>query len=211
MEYITQLIDFILHIDKHLVELSYSYGKSMYIILFLIIFVETGLVITPFLPGDSLLFAAGMLAATGVFSIAYLIPLLIAAAFLGNFINFHIGRFIGPKVFEESRFKFINKSYLQKTQAYFDKHGVLTIILSRFLPIFRTFVPFIAGIGKMNYAKFILHTFIGGFLWVLIFTFAGYFFGNIPVVKANFSKVVLAIIFISLLPVFWTIVKKSSK
>jgi membrane-associated protein len=211
ISYVQYLFDFILHIDKHLVTLSEEYGTLMYWILFLIIFVETGLVVTPFLPGDSLLFAAGMLAATGVFNVFYLIILLIISAFLGNFVNFHIGKFIGPKVFDPNRFKWINKEYLLKTQTYFDKHGVLTIVLSRFLPIFRTFVPFIAGIGKMNYTRFILYTLIGGIAWVTLFTLAGYFFGNIPIVKNNFSKVVLGIIILSILPVLWTLFKNKKK
>lgn len=205
--YIQWLFDFIMHIDKHLVTLSEQYGTWMYAILFLIIFVETGLVVTPFLPGDSLLFAAGMLSATGAFDVTYLLVLLVLAAFLGNVINFHIGRFIGPKVFEENRFRFINKNYLIKTQEYFDKHGVMTVILSRFLPIFRTFVPFIAGVAKMNRSRFMLHTFIGGLAWVTLFLLAGYFFGNIPIIKNNFSKVILGIIVISVLPAVWAVIK----
>lgn len=205
--YTRWLFDFIMHIDHHLVALSAQYGTYMYLILFLIIFVETGLVVTPFLPGDSLLFAAGMLAATGAFDIFYLLVLLILSAFLGNFVNFHIGRYIGPKVFDDTRFRFINKDYLLKTQQYFDKHGVMTVILSRFLPIFRTFVPFVAGIARMNYTRFMFHTFIGGLAWVTLFLLAGYFFGNIPLIKNNFSKVVLGIIAVSALPAVWTIIK----
>lgn len=193
------LIDFILHIDQHLIEFVTDYGKWIYGILFLIIFVETGLVVMPFLPGDSLLFAAGALAATGAMDPWILGFLLFVAAVLGDTLNYHIGKYIGPKVFErESRW--INKDYLFKTQAFFNQHGGKTIIFARFLPFARTFAPFVAGVSHMNYRYFLTYNLIGAFAWVVSFVALGYLFGNIPAVKDNFTFVIFGIIFISILP-----------
>ncbi len=195
-----ELIDFILHVDDHLLEFITQYGVWIYAILFLIIFVETGLVVMPFLPGDSLLFAAGALAAsTGVMDPWILIPLLFLAAVLGDTLNYHIGRYIGPRVFEiESRF--INKKHLIATQQFFAKHGGKTIIFARFVPFARTFAPFVAGAGKMNYKYFLSYNVIGAFLWITSFVILGYMFGNMPIVKDNFTHLIFGIIIISVLP-----------
>ncbi len=195
-----ELIDFILHVDDHLLEFITQYGVWIYAILFLIIFVETGLVVMPFLPGDSLLFAAGALAAsTGVMDPWVLIPLLFLAAVLGDTLNYHIGRYIGPRVFEiESRF--INKKHLIATQQFFAKHGGKTIIFARFVPFARTFAPFVAGAGKMNYKYFLSYNVIGAFLWITSFVILGYMFGNMPIVKDNFTHLIFGIIIISVLP-----------
>ncbi len=195
-----ELIDFILHVDDHLLEFITQYGVWIYAILFLIIFVETGLVVMPFLPGDSLLFAAGALAAsTGVMDPWVLIPLLFLAAVLGDTLNYHIGRYIGPRVFEiESRF--INKKHLIATQQFFAKHGGKTIIFVRFVPFARSFAPFVAGAGKMNYKYFLSYNVIGAFLWITSFVILGYMFGNMPIVKDNFTHLIFGIIIISVLP-----------
>ncbi len=208
MEIIHTLFDFILHIDKHLAEIISQYGTLTYLILFLIIFGETGFVITPFLPGDSLLFAAGALCAneaTGM-NIWLLCILLIIAAISGNIINYQVGRWIGPKAFETDKW-FLKKKNLDRTQEFFEKYGMQAIVFSRFMPIIRTFAPFVAGVGKMNYKKFSLFNVLGGFLWVVLFLFAGYLFGNVPAVKNNFTIVILAIIFVSLIPVFIALLK----
>ena len=195
-----ELLDFILHVDDHLLEFITNYGIWIYAILFLIIFVETGLVVMPFLPGDSLLFAAGALAAsTGAMDPWLLIPLLFIAAVLGDTLNYHIGRYIGPRVFElESRF--INKKHLNATQAFFEKHGGKTIIFARFVPFARTFAPFVAGAGHMNYKFFLTYNVIGGFLWISSFVILGYLFGNMPIVKDNFTHLIFGIIILSVLP-----------
>lgn len=201
MEWIQFLIDFILHLDVHLNEIIAQYGILTYFILFLIIFAETGLVVTPFLPGDSLLFAAGALAASGnVLNIGWLVPLLFVAAVLGDFTNYHIGFFFGSKIFFDDKARFLKKDYLDRTHRFFEKYGNKTIVLARFVPIVRTFAPFVAGIGKMGYFRFALYNITGGALWIVIFLLGGYFFGNVPVVKNNFTLVILAIIFISILP-----------
>lgn len=201
MDIILQLIDFILNIDEHLSVFLADYGMWIYGILFLIIFVETGLVVMPFLPGDSLLFAVGALAAfTGELNPALLIALLFVAAVLGDTLNYHIGKFIGPKVFEKN-YRFINKEYLFKTQAFFEKHGGKTVIFARFLPFARTFAPFVAGTGSMNYKRFISYNVIGGFLWITSFVLLGYFFGNQPAIKDNFTYVIFGIIIFSVLPI----------
>ena len=194
------LIDFILHVDAHLFEFIKNYGVWVYGILFLIIFVETGLVVMPFLPGDSLLFAAGALAAsTGALNPWLLILLLFIAAVLGDTLNYHIGKYIGPRVFEiESRF--INKKHLVATQKFFEKHGGKTIIFARFIPFARTFAPFVAGAGSMNYKYFLSYNAIGGFLWIASFIILGYLFGNMPIVKDNFTHLIFGIIIISVLP-----------
>ncbi|MDO4450856.1 MAG: DedA family protein [Moraxella sp.] len=201
MDIILQLFDFILHIDKHLAQFLTDYGMWIYGILFLIIFVETGLVVMPFLPGDSLLFAAGALAAvTGALNPALLIGLLFVAAVLGDTLNYHIGKAIGPKVFELNT-RWINQEHLKKTQAFFDKHGGKTVIFARFLPFARTFAPFVAGAGSMHYQRFLAYNAIGGFLWIGSFILLGYFFGNQPIIKENFTYVIFGIIAITTLPV----------
>ena len=193
------LIDFILHIDVHLEQLIAAYGIITYAILFIIIFVETGLVLTPFLPGDSLLFAAGALAALGSFNVLGLLGLLITAAILGDTVNYWIGHFFGERLIANPKVP-IKKEHIDKTKAFFDKHGGKTIILARFVPIVRTFAPFVAGIGRMSYQKFISFNVIGGVIWVVLFILAGYYFGNIPAVKHNFSLVIMGIILVSVLP-----------
>ena len=195
-----ELIDFILHVDSHLFEFITNYGVWVYAILFLIIFVETGLVVMPFLPGDSLLFAAGALAAsTGAIDPVVLVILLFTAAVLGDTLNYHIGKFIGPRVFEiESRF--INKKHLAYTQKFFEKHGGKTIIFARFVPFARTFAPFVAGAGHMNYKFFLTYNLIGAFLWISSFITLGYLFGNMPIVKDNFTHLIFGIIILSVLP-----------
>ena len=200
MEFLSLFIDFVLHLDQHLSLIIQNYGAWVYLVLFLIIFCETGLVVTPFLPGDSLLFVAGTLAAAGGMEIQILFPLLVAASFLGDNTNYWIGRFVGPKVFSQQQSRFLNRAYLEKTHAFYEKHGGKTIIFARFLPIIRTFAPFVAGIGRMHYFHFALFSFFGSFFWISFFVLVGYFFGNIPVVKQNLTLVMLGIIFISILP-----------
>lgn len=197
------IINFILHLDTHLATLVANYGPWVYGFLFLIIFLETGLVITPFLPGDSLLFVAGAMAAVGDFNIWLLFAILAAAAILGDTVNYALGKYFGEKVFS----KFIKKEHLDKTQTFFDKYGKKTIILARFVPIIRTFAPFVAGVGKMHYFTFLSFNIIGGLAWVTLFTFSGFFFGNLPVVKENLGFIILAIIFISLLPILFEYLK----
>jgi membrane-associated protein len=199
MEFFYYIIDFIVNIDKHLSELISAYGTLTYFILFAIIFAETGLVITPFLPGDSLLFAAGTFAALGSIDVYILFVLLCIAAIVGDTVNYWVGHYIGPRVFKENR-RFIKKEYLERTHAFYEKHGGKTIIIARFIPIIRTFAPFVAGVGAMTYSKFILYNVSGGILWIGSFLFLGYFFGNIPFVRSNFSLVILAIIILSVLP-----------
>jgi len=197
---ISTLIDFILHIDQHLVHLSDQYGPWIYAILFVVIFCETGLVVTPFLPGDSLLFAAGGIAAIGGMNIHIMVLLLLTAAILGDAANFMIGKYFGQKLFANPDSKIFRRSYLEKTHAFYEKHGGKTIIIARFVPIVRTFAPFVAGMGDMHYGTFIRYNIIGAVLWVLSFSYAGYFFANIPVVKNNLGLVMAAIIVISILP-----------
>ena len=200
MEFFSFIIDFILHIDQHLTELAAQYGVWIYGILFLIIFCETGLVVMPLLPGDSLLFAAGSIAAIGEMNIHLMVVLLIIAAILGDAVNFMIGKFFGEKLFANPNSKIFKQSHLQKTQQFYAKHGGKTIILARFIPIVRTFAPFVAGMGHMTYHHFLAYNVIGGVLWVTIFSYLGYFFGNLPIVKDNLSLVLIAIIVLSILP-----------
>mgnify|MGYP001002100635 CR=1 FL=1 len=200
MELIKGLLDFILHIDKHLFELCTQYGMWTHWILFLIIFCETGLVATPFLPGDSLLFAAGALAAKGMLNLNYIYIMLWLAAVIGDSTNYWIGRFVGPKVFNQEKSLFFKKEYLDKTQGFYDKHGKKTIIIARFMPIIRTFAPFVAGIGKMKYTTFLAFSMFGSVLWIGLFVTVGYFFGNLPAVQHNFTLVIMAIILISVVP-----------
>ena len=200
MEFFSFIIDFILHIDQHLTELAAQYGVWIYAILFLIIFCETGLVVMPLLPGDSLLFAAGSIAAIGEMNIHLMVVLLIIAAILGDAVNFMIGKFFGEKLFANPNSKIFKQSHLQKTQQFYAKHGGKTIIMARFIPIVRTFAPFVAGMGHMTYHHFLAYNVIGGVLWVTIFSYLGYFFGNLPIVKDNLSLVLIAIIVLSILP-----------
>lgn len=199
MELIQNLFDIFIHLDEYLGEIIRNYGTWTYALLFLIIFMETGFVVTPFLPGDSLLFAAGTFAGMGDLNVVVLIILLVIAAILGDTINYWIGHFIGPKAFS-GNIRFLKKEYLERTHEFYEKHGGKTIILARFIPIIRTFAPFVAGVGAMTYWRFITYNIVGGIVWVLIFTLGGYFFGNIPAVQENFTLVILAIIFISVLP-----------
>lgn len=194
------IIDFIMHIDEHLLQILNTYGLWAYMVVFLIVFAETGLVVMPFLPGDSLIFAIGALAAKGGFNIFAVYIVLVAAAVLGDAVNYFVGHKIGRKAFNSKKVPFINQDHLDKTEAFYDKHGGKTIILARFMPIVRTFAPFVAGIGKMKFKDFLAYNLIGGVAWVTIFLFSGYFFGNIPFIKENFSIVIMAIILISLLP-----------
>lgn len=202
-------VDFVLHIDKHLVEIVNEYQTWTYLVLILIIFCETGLVVTPFLPGDSLLFAAGTVAALDG-SPLHIYTLLIAifiAAFVGDNVNFNIGKFLGHKVYTKN-YKLIKREYLDKTHAFYEKHGGKTLVIARFMPIIRTFAPFVAGVGEMKYRRFLIFCLIGNSIWVASFLFAGFFFGNIPFVKQNFTVVVLLIIFVSLLPTLIAVAKQ---
>ncbi len=202
MDFIDQTIDLFLHLDKHLNQWAEYFGPWLYLVLFLIIFAETGLVVTPFLPGDSLLFAVGALAATegSPLNLPLLAVLLIAAAVLGDAVNYYAGYHIGPKVFRSETSWLLNKKHLLRAQRFYEKYGGKTIILARFIPIIRTFAPFVAGIGTMQYRRFFIYNVIGGIAWVLICLLAGYWFGNLALVKDNFSLVILAIVFISILP-----------
>lgn len=206
MDLILYLIDFVLHIDQHLAELFASYGLWLFLILFLIIFCETGLVVTPILPGDSLLFVTGAMAATGKFDIHLMVLTLIVAAILGDTVNYHIGKAIGLKVFDRPNSRIFKKEYLDKTHAFYEKYGGRAVIIARFAPIVRTFVPFVAGVGAMTYARFIAYNIIGGVLWICSFMYAGYFVGNVPIVKKNLSLLIVLIVFVSILPgiiAFW--------
>jgi membrane-associated protein len=214
---IKYIIDLFLHVDKNLTSIVTTYGGWSYALLFGVIFMETGFVVTPFLPGDSLLFAAGALAAfagpqTGAFgfNIVLLWILMVVAAFVGDTVNYWIGHFIGPKAFESNN-KFLKKEYLEKAQKFYDKHGGKAIVLARFVPIVRTFAPFVAGVGKMNYLKFISFNAIGGLLWVSLFLLSGYFFGNIPLVKHNFEIVIVVIVLISAVPILMEVAKAKKK
>ena len=199
MDFLVTLLDFFLHLDVHLGEIILNYGIWTYAILFLIIFMETGFVVTPFLPGDSLLFAAGTFAALGSLDPIVLFILLFAAAVLGDTVNYWIGSVVGLRAFEKER-RFLNREHLEKTQRFYEKHGGKTIVLARFIPIVRTFAPFVAGVGTMKYRNFIIYNILGAFLWTSLFVFGGYFVGNIPVVKENFEIVIIVIILISVLP-----------
>ncbi|HZH55131.1 MAG TPA: DedA family protein [Sphingobacteriaceae bacterium] len=212
MELISALIDFIVNIDEHLSDIVNNYQTWTYLILFLIIFAETGLVVTPFLPGDSLLFAAGAIIAMPEtdLNIYLMCALLIVAAILGDMVNYHIGKYIGPKAFS-GRYKLLRQEYLEKTQNFYDKYGGKTIIYARFVPIVRTFAPFVAGVGTMNYSKFASYNVIGAILWILSFSFLGYFFGSIPVIRNNFSLVIFAIIGLSILPPLIEIIREKYK
>ena len=201
MELINKILDIALHLDRYLSAIIQQYGLWTYAILFAVIFIETGFVVMPFLPGDSLLFAAGTFAALGALKVGWLIALLAAAAIIGDTVNYWIGHFLGPKVFSKEKARFFKKEHLARTHAFFEKYGGKTILIARFVPIVRSFAPLVAGIGRMSYGKFIAYNVIGGVGWVVILTGAGYFFGNIPVVRKNFSLAILAIIALSTVPI----------
>jgi len=202
-----ELFDFILHFDEHLANIIDLFGVFTYVILFFIIFAETGLVVTPFLPGDSLLFVVGTLAGSGFLNIWIVYFSLLIAAILGDTVNYWIGHHLGNRVFSKENSRLFNKAYLEKTREFYEKHGGKTIILARFLPIIRTFAPFVAGVGKMHYNTFLFYNVIGGFIWVTSLTFAGYFFGGLPFIKENFEYAVIGIVLVSLLPVFIEYIK----
>lgn len=205
------MVDFILHVDVHLNELIRLYGLWSYAILFMIIFCETGLVVTPFLPGDSLLFAAGTLAATGSLDPVWMFILLSLAAIVGNMTNYWIGHCLGPNIVQKKQYRFLNKSYLDRTHSFYEKHGGKTIIIARFIPIIRTFAPFVAGVGSMNYGRFMFYNIVAGIGWVGFFIFGGYYFGNLPTVRSNFSIVVIAIIIVSTLPAVIEVIRQRLK
>ena len=199
------MIDFVLHFDKHLLEFVGNYGSWVYALLFTIVFAETGFVVTPFLPGDSLLFAAGALCATGKLSTPALFGLLVFAAFAGNTVNYAVGRYIGPRVFQTSH-RLLNKEYLERAHAFFEQYGGKAIVLGRFVPIVRTFVPFVAGAAQMTSASFVLYNAVGAVAWVGLCLGAGFVFGNVPIVKENFSLVTIGIVFVSVLPMVFELV-----
>jgi len=202
MDLVHFFVDFFLHLDKHLAEVIQAYGTWTYALLFSIVFLETGLVVTPLLPGDSLLFAAGSFAALGALDVGLLFVLLSVAAILGDTVNYAIGHYLGPKVFHFPKSRFFNPEHLRQTHTFYEKYGGKTIIIARFVPIVRTFAPFVAGIGAMSYGRFLAYNVVGGVLWVAVCLFAGYFFGNLPFVKNNFSLVILAIVILSVMPAF---------
>jgi membrane-associated protein len=207
MDFLKQFLEFLLHAEHHLVAFIQNYGALVYALLFVIIFCETGLVVTPFLPGDSLLFAVGALTAQGLMAWEIVVPVLLIAAILGDSVNYSIGKWIGPRVFHFESSRFFKREYLMKAHAFYEKYGGRAIILARFVPIVRTFAPFVAGVGTMNYAKFILYNISGAILWVGLFVGAGYFFGNLPFVRDNIKIVILGIIIVSVLPIVWELCK----
>lgn len=200
MELIANIIDILLNIDEYLNVVIQSFGSWTYLILFLIIFCETGLVVTPILPGDSLLFAAGALAASSSLEVGWLFGLLVIAAIAGDTVNYWIGYFVGPRVFHNDNVRFLKREYLDRTHRFYEKYGGETIIIARFIPIIRTFAPFVAGVGSMTYWRFIAYNILGGIAWIAIFVFGGYYFGNLPIVRDNFSLVIIAIIVVSVMP-----------
>lgn len=203
MEWLSQFAGLILHLDQHLLEFAQNYGNWIYGLLFLIVFCETGLVVTPFLPGDSLLFVAGAVAGAGALNVHFMVVLLVIAAVLGDSLNFAIGKWIGPRVFKFEDSWFFKKSYLDKAHAFYERHGGKTIVIARFLPIIRTYAPFVAGMASMDYGKFIFYNVSGAVLWVAALAYAGYFFGSLPFIKNNLTIVIVAIIIISLMPGFF--------
>jgi len=200
VEIISGFFDLLAHLDQHLLSLVQNYGGWVYLILFLIIFCETGLVVAPFLPGDSLLFVTGTLAATGALNVQGVAVLLMAASFSGDNTNYWIGRYLGPKVLRKEQSRFFNRSYLEKTRRFYEKHGGKTILVARFIPVIRTFAPFVAGIGRMRYLRFVLYSLGGSVFWISFFVFGGFYFGNVPLVKQNLTAFIFLIIFISILP-----------
>jgi membrane-associated protein len=211
MELILYIADFFIHLDRHLGAIIQSFGGWTYFIFFLVIFCETGLVVTPFLPGDSLLFALGAFAALGMLQIEWLLILLSIAAVAGNTVNYAIGKFVGPKVFHKENVRFLNKKYLDRTHEFYEKHGGKTIVIARFLPIIRTFAPFVAGIGAMTYWRFTLYNVLGSIAWISLFIVGGYYFGNLPIVKRNFTFVIFAIIIISVLPIVFEFFRQQKR
>jgi membrane-associated protein len=211
MELLHQFIDVVLHLREHIGDLIAQFGPEIYVIFFLVVFCETGLVLTPFLPGDSLLFTAGAFSALGQLNIGLMFALLSAAAILGDTANYWIGHYLGPKVFRWKKSRFFNPEHLQRTHAFYEKYGGKTIILARFVPIVRTFAPFVAGIGAMTYSKFILYNVVGAIAWVAICLFAGYWFGNMPWVAQHFEVVLVGIIFVSILPIIYEYWKSRAK
>ncbi len=206
MDLFSGFVDLILHLDQHLRELAQTYGTWIYAFLFLIVFLETGVVVTPFLPGDSLLFVAGTIAASGELNVHGLVLLLIAAAIAGDSLNYSIGRYFGPRVFRFDDSRFFKRAYVDRTHAFFERHGGKAIIIARFVPIIRTYAPFVAGIGAMRYRRFLLFNVTGAVLWVALLTYAGFFFGNLPLVRNNLTAVILGIIVLSVMPAvieFW--------
>jgi membrane-associated protein len=200
MEWLSHIVDFFIHLDHHITSIVENYGTWTYLFVFLIIFCETGLVVTPFLPGDSLLFVLGALAAAGSLNPVILIILLIIAAVLGDSVNYAIGRALAPKVFRHEKIRFIKPEYLERTEKFYQKYGGKTIIFARFIPIIRTFAPFLAGVGSMSYGRFLFYNIIGGIIWIVLLIGAGFFFGNLPIVEKNFTLVIFAIIIISFVP-----------
>ena len=206
MDLLAGFVDLILHLDQHLRELAQNYGAWVYAVLFVIVFLETGVVVTPFLPGDSLLFVAGALAATGELNIHGLVVLLIAAAIAGDSLNYAIGRYLGPRVFRFDDSRFFKRAYVERTHAFFERHGGKAIILARFVPIVRTYAPFVAGIGAMRYRHFLMFNVAGAVLWVALLAYAGFFFGNLPLIRNNLTVVILGIVVLSIMPAvveFW--------
>jgi membrane-associated protein len=206
MDLLTAAIDMVLHVDRHLLEVATTYGPWIYLVLFLIVFFETGVVVTPFLPGDSLLFATGALAGAGIIDIFGVLTLLTAAAVIGDNTNYFIGRAVGPRVFTEHR-RFLKHEYLLRTQRFYEKHGGKTVVIARFMPIIRTFAPFVAGVGRMRYPRFLAFDVGGGVLWVWSFGLLGYFFGSRPIVKENFGLAIIGVIVVSLLPMIFGAVR----
>ncbi|HHW57904.1 MAG TPA: DedA family protein [Clostridia bacterium] len=211
MDLIKNFIDIVLHLDKYLGSVIQTYGTWTYSILFFIIFFETGFVVTPFLPGDSLLFAAGTFAAIGSLNVFYVIILLASAAILGDTVNYHIGKFVGEKIYERENLRLIKREHLLEARDFYEKYGSITIVIGRFIPIIRTFVPFVAGIGEMRYFKFLFYNALGGTLWVLLFTLGGYYFGNLQIVRDHFGLVTIAIIVISLIPAIISFLKRRKR
>ncbi|OGI46100.1 MAG: hypothetical protein A2637_03120 [Candidatus Muproteobacteria bacterium RIFCSPHIGHO2_01_FULL_65_16] len=200
MEWIVQLVDLVLHLDRHLGVFLANYGAWIYVLLFVIVFAETGLVVTPFLPGDSLLFVTGTLAAAGGMDVRWLMAVLVAAALTGDNVNYWAGRYLGPRVFRNESARWLNRKHLERTRGFYERYGVKTIVLARFIPVIRTFAPFVAGVGRMPYGRFLTVSVLAALLWVVSLVLAGYFFGNIPWVRQNLSVVIAAIIVISVLP-----------
>jgi membrane-associated protein len=201
MELVAMLWDFLVHLDRHLAAFVAQYGTWVYALLFLIVFCETGLVVMPFLPGDSLLFVVGALAAVGGMDVRIVMVLLVSAALLGDNVNYTFGRWLGPRVFRSSEARWLNHRHLERTQAFYERHGGKTLVIARFMPFVRTFAPFVAGVGRMQYARFLAFCVSGALLWVVSLTLLGYFFGNLPVVKKNFTAVIMLIIAASLMPI----------
>ncbi|MDR1616751.1 MAG: DedA family protein [Syntrophomonadaceae bacterium] len=203
MEYALQLIEFLVGLDRHIKEIIELYGAWIYLIMFLVLFCETGLVIAPFLPGDSLLFILGAFSASGLINVYIIGVILMVAAVLGNTVNYHIGRYLGPLMFENNKVRFLNKEHLNKTKDFYRRHGAITIVVARFIPIIRTFAPFVAGIGKMHYTTFYVYNIIGSCLWVGSLLFIGFYFGNIPFVQKNLTLIILSVLVLSVFPILF--------